>query len=83
MSTTNVWVASTIESRPVKQATAPALLRSLRQWQGSLVAHEHHYDYRQSGGPLTSNDLYFDAAGPPTKRPSQDTIRSQHFDAGI
>jgi hypothetical protein len=42
----------------------------LRQWEGSLVAHEHHYDYRQSGGPLTSNDLYFDAVGRPTKRPS-------------
>ena len=27
MSTTNVWVVSTIESRPVKPATAPALLR--------------------------------------------------------
>ena len=42
----------------------------LRQWKNSLVAHEHHYDYRQSGGPLTSNDLYFDAVGRPTKRPS-------------
>jgi hypothetical protein len=39
----------------------------LRQWKGSFVAHEHHYDYRQSGGPLTSSDLYFDAAARPTK----------------
>jgi hypothetical protein len=45
--------------------------RVLRKWQGSAVSCEHHYDYEQSGGPLTSTDLYFDAASPPAKkRPS-------------
>ena len=42
--------------------------RVLRQWQGCRVALEHHYDCQQSGGPLTSNDLHFDAASPPAKR---------------
>jgi hypothetical protein len=45
--------------------------RVLRTWHDSLVAYEHHYDYEQRGGPLTSSDLYFDAASPPAKkRPS-------------
>jgi hypothetical protein len=62
--------AWTLELIGISGNTCTLSWRVLRQWQGSLVAHEHHYDYQQSGGPLTSNDLYFDAAGPPTKRPS-------------
>ena len=42
--------------------------RVFRKWQGSLVSFEHHYGYEQSGGPLTSNDLNFDAASPPAKK---------------
>ena len=36
--------------------------RTLRKWNGSRVVCEHHYDHQQSGGPLTSIDLRFDAA---------------------
>src|SRR5260370_41201522 len=32
---------------------------TLRKWNGSRVAYEHHYDHQQSGGPLTSDDLIF------------------------
>jgi hypothetical protein len=35
--------------------------RALRKWKGSRVVYEHHYDYQQSGGPLTSNDLSLNA----------------------
>jgi hypothetical protein len=30
---------------------------TLRRWAGSRVVYERHYDYRQSGGPLTGDDL--------------------------
>ena len=36
--------------------------RSLRKWKGSRVVYEYHYDHQQSGGPLTSVDLSFNAA---------------------
>jgi hypothetical protein len=42
--------------------------RALRKWNGSRVVYEHHYDQQQSGGPLTSNDLYFDATSIATTR---------------
>ena len=32
---------------------------TLREWNESRVVSEHHYDYQQSGGPLTSDDLSF------------------------
>jgi hypothetical protein len=35
---------------------------TLRKWNGSRVVYEHHYDHQQSGGPLTSDDLRFNAA---------------------
>jgi len=35
---------------------------TFRKWSGSRVVYEHHYDYQQSGGPLTSDDLSLDAA---------------------
>ena len=38
--------------------------RTLRKWNGSRVVYEHHYDLRQSGGPLTMADLSFDATKP-------------------
>jgi hypothetical protein len=36
--------------------------RTLRNWNGSRVVYEHHYDQQQSGGPLTFDDLSFNAA---------------------
>jgi len=38
--------------------------RILRKWSESRVVLEHHYDYQQSGGPLTDRDLRFDTAQP-------------------
>ena len=38
--------------------------RALRKWNGSRVVYEHHYDQQQIGGPLTLNDLNFNAAKP-------------------
>ena len=35
--------------------------RALRKWNGSRVVYEHHYEHQQSGGPLTIDDLSFDA----------------------
>jgi hypothetical protein len=36
--------------------------RALRKWNGSRVVYEHHYDERQNGGPLNSDDLSFNGA---------------------
>jgi len=36
--------------------------RTLRKWDGAHVVYEHHYDHKQVGGPLTSDDLSFAAA---------------------
>jgi hypothetical protein len=36
--------------------------RTFRKWHESHVVLEHHYDHQQSGGPLTQDDLGFDAA---------------------
>jgi hypothetical protein len=46
--------------------------RILRKWNESRVVLEHHYDYQQSGEPLTEVDLRFDAPEPATgfQRPS-------------
>lgn len=38
--------------------------RVFRKWHGSRVVYEHHYDEQQIGGPLTLNDLSFNAAKP-------------------
>jgi hypothetical protein len=38
--------------------------RALRQWKGSRVVYEHHYDLQQSGEPLTFDDMGFDMIGP-------------------
>ena len=34
---------------------------TLRKWKESRVVYEQHYDHQQSGGPLTSDDLSFNA----------------------
>ena len=59
--------AWTLELIGVTGNTCKVSWRVLRKWHGSLVSYEHHYDYEQSGGPLTSKDLYFDAASPAAK----------------
>ena len=38
--------------------------RALRKWNGPRVVYEHHYDHQQIGGPLTLDDLSFNAAKP-------------------
>ena len=52
----------TLELAGVSGKTCTLSWRTFRKWQGPLVIYEHHYDHRQSGGPLTSDDLSFDAA---------------------
>jgi hypothetical protein len=37
---------------------------SFRKWNGSRVVYEHHYNHQQSGGPLTFDDLSFNANKP-------------------
>jgi hypothetical protein len=46
--------------------------RILRKWNESRVVLEHHYDYQQSGEPLSDGDFRFDAAEAATgfQRPS-------------
>jgi hypothetical protein len=38
--------------------------RILRKWNEARVVLEHHYDYQQSGEPLTDGDLRFDTPEP-------------------
>src|SRR6266851_1674767 len=45
--------------------TCTVTWRALRKWNGARVVYEHHYDEQQNGGPLTSDDLSFDAANLP------------------
>jgi len=45
--------------------TCTVTWRALRRWNGSRVVDEHHYDEPQTGGPLTSDDLSFNAANLP------------------
>src|ERR1700730_12282398 len=46
--------------------------RTFRKWNESRVVLEHHYDYQQSGEPLTEGDLGLDAPAPDagSRRPS-------------
>ncbi len=60
--------AWTLELIGVSGNTCKVSWRVLRKWHGSLVSYEHHYDYEQSGGPLTSGDLCFDACSPAAKK---------------
>jgi hypothetical protein len=52
--------AWTLELIGVSGNTCTLSWRVHRKWRDSLVVHEYHYDYQQSGGPLTSDDLYLD-----------------------
>ena len=57
--------AWTLDLVGVSGRTCTVTWRALRKWNGSRVVYEHHYDEQQSGGPLTSDDLSFDAANLP------------------
>jgi len=54
--------AWTLELVGVSGRTCTVSWSTLRKWNGSHVVYEHHYDHRQSGGPLTSDDLSLNAA---------------------
>jgi hypothetical protein len=53
--------AWTLELVGVSGRSCTVSWRALRKWNGSHVVYEYHYDHQQSGGPLTSVDLSFDA----------------------
>ncbi len=57
--TDSAW---TLELVGVSGRTCTVSWCILRKWNGSRVVYEHHYDHQQSGGPLTSDDLSFNAA---------------------
>jgi hypothetical protein len=54
--------AWTLELVGVSGRTCTVNWSTLRKGNGSHVVYEHHYDHRQSAGPLTSNDLSLNAA---------------------
>jgi hypothetical protein len=51
--------AWTLELVGVSGKSCTVSWRALRKWNGPRVIYEYHYDHRQSGGPLTSDDLNF------------------------
>ena len=57
--THSAWILDLVG---VSGRTCTVTWRTLRKWRDSLVVYEHHYDEQQNGGPLTSDDLSFDAA---------------------
>jgi hypothetical protein len=54
--------AWTLELVGVSGRTCTVSWCTLRKWNGSRVVYEHHYDERQNGGPLNSDDLNFNGA---------------------
>lgn len=54
--------AWTLELVGVSGRTCTLSWRAFRKWNGSRVVYEYHYDQQQSGGPLTLDDLSFNAA---------------------
>ena len=63
----------TLELVGVSGKTCTLRWRTFRRWNGPLVIYEHHYDHQQIGGPLTFDDLSFNAAnvGDSFREPSQ------------
>jgi len=59
--TRSAW---TLDLVGVSGRTCTLNWRALRRWHGSRVVYEHHYDQQQIGGPLTLDDLSFNAAKP-------------------
>jgi hypothetical protein len=62
----------TLELVGVSGRSCTVSWRVLRKWSGSRVVYEYHYDHQQSGDPLTSVDLSFNAVAPAAgvRRPS-------------
>jgi hypothetical protein len=56
--------AWTLELVGVSGKTCTLSWRTFRKWNAAHVVNEHHYDQQQTGGPLTSDDLSLDVAGP-------------------
>jgi hypothetical protein len=56
--------AWTLELVGVSGKTCEVSWRILRKWNESRVVLEHHYDYQQTGDPLTDGDLRFDTPEP-------------------
>ena len=54
--------AWTVELVGVSGRSCTVSWRALRKWNASRNVYEYHYDHQQSGGPLTSVDLRFNAA---------------------
>jgi hypothetical protein len=54
--------AWTVDLVGVSGTTCTLSWRVFRKWRRSRVVYEHHYDQHQIGGPLTLNDLSFNAA---------------------
>jgi hypothetical protein len=52
----------TLELVGVSGKTCTLSWRTFRKWNGPHVIYEHHYDHKQTGGPLTFDDLGFGAA---------------------
>lgn len=51
--------AWTLELVGTSGMTCTLTWRTLRKWDGAQVVYEHHYDHKQVGGPLTSDDRGF------------------------
>jgi hypothetical protein len=64
--------AWTLDLVGVSGTTCTLKWRVLRTWHGSRVVYEYHYGLQQIGGPLTFNDLSFNAVDPiaRVRRPS-------------
>ena len=62
--------AWTLELVGVSGRACTVSWRALRKWNGSRIVYEYHYDHQQSGGPLTSDDLSFNAPAVALERPS-------------
>jgi hypothetical protein len=62
--------AWTLDLVGVSGATFTLKWCTLRQWNGSRVTYERHYDHEQSGGPLGFEDLGLNGAFHPARRPS-------------
>ena len=56
--------AWTLELAGTSGNTCTLSWRTFRKWNGAHVIDEHHYDHKQIGGPLTSDDLSLSAVIP-------------------
>jgi hypothetical protein len=57
--THSAWI---LELVGISGRTCTLSWRVLREWNGSRIVNEYHYDHQQSGEPLTSSDLSFHPA---------------------